>query len=333
MPAPRDETPATSRRAARLRWVVRSDLLPLSRSSVDRDGPARREPRLLDRLLVDPATRVVLAAGNRVATTLGGALALAAPGAGLLPALDAPGDPDDPGDAVLVYLGRDEDGPFVGVLLDEADGAARVQAGVRWGSLREIGATLGDRDAGLATAAVALAAWHARHTRCAVCGERTLPQEAGWVRRCPADGSVHHPRTDPAVIVAVTDAADRLLLGHAAHWPARRFSLVAGYVEPGESLEAAVRREVAEECGLLLDALEYQGSQPWPFPASLMLGFRAAVAGGQLRVDGEELTDAMFVTRDDLAALVAAGEVVLPGASSIAHTLIEEWFGGPPTPP
>ncbi|WP_255303687.1 NAD(+) diphosphatase [Georgenia sp. 311] len=212
-----------------------------------------------------------------------------------------------------------------------------LAAGARFAHLRDVGDRLCDRDTGLATTAVALAAWHERNPRCPRCGEATEVVEGGWVRRCLVDHSLHYPRTDAAVIMAVVDAADRLLLGHAAHWPQRRYSTLAGYVEPGESLEAAVRREVAEETGVVVGDVRYVGSQPWPFPCSLMTAFRAQVAEGagtDVVVDGVELTAARFFSREELGAAVADGEVHLPTRTSIARALIEDWFGGPlPQPP
>ncbi len=145
-----------------------------------------------------------------------------------------------------------------------------------------------------------------------------------------AQGVELYPRTDPAVIMTVVHGEgpdERLLLGHAAHWPERRFSTLAGYVEPGESLENAVRREVAEEAGVVVGDVAYRGSQPWPFPASLMLGFSARALTTELHVDGVELTDARWFTRAELADAVRSGEVLLPGRSSIARALVEDWFG------
>lgn len=323
---------------------MRSDLLPLSRYTVDRDGAARADPTLLSRLVGDGATRVVLVHGGRVAVTPDRRALDVRPADELtlrdgLPGHDPTPDGRPGGPPLLVaYLGVDADARFLACVLSESVGEERDFAGLSaaddpratalvWASLRDVGADLGDRDAGLAATAVALAAWHARHTRCPRCGEPTEPEQAGWSRRCLADATLHYPRTDPAVIVAVTDDVDRLLLAHAAYWPAGRYSVVAGFVEPGESLEAAARREVAEETGLEVDALTYEGSQPWPFPSSLMLGFRARVTGGQLGVDGEEVTEARFVSRTDLRALVDAGDVLLPYRSSIARALIEEWYG------
>jgi len=214
------------------------------------------------------------------------------------------------------------------------DGEPEPLPGLRWAHLRDVGATLSARDAGLATMAVALDAWHSRHPRCPRCGEPTVPGQGGWVRICRADGSEHYPRTDPAIIVAVVDDDDRLLLGHNAAWPEGRYSTLAGFVEAGESAEHAVRREVAEETGVVVDAVEYRGSQPWPFPASLMLAYRGHAATTELRVDGVEVTEARWLTRDELAAAVRAGGLLLPMGSSVAHALISDWFGAPlPTAP
>nr|WP_230978580.1 NAD(+) diphosphatase [Georgenia yuyongxinii] len=311
--------------------------LPLARSTVDLDAAARTRPGVVAALVSAPTTRVLLLRRGLVASR-DGALDLHAPS-------DVAGATWDP--EHLTYLGKDADGAYLALTLPETLGEERDLDGVpiqedaalvgfvdglTFSHLRDVGDALPDRDAGLATTAVALAAWHARHPRCPRCGEMTEVVEAGWVRRCTADHSLHYPRTDPAVIMAVTDAEDRVLLGHAAHWPARRYSTLAGYVEPGESIEAAVRREVAEEAGIAVGEVEFRASQPWPFPASLMLGFRAKVAEGastDVSVDGVEITAARFFSREELSAAVRDGEVLLPMRSSIALALIEEWFGGP----
>ena len=179
------------------------------------------------------------------------------------------------------------------------------------------------------TTAVALDEWHERHPRCPRCGAPTRVTHAGWVRTCTEDGSEHYPRTDPAVIMAVVDEHDRLLLAHASAWAAGRYSTLAGFVEPGESLEHAVRREVAEETGVVVGPVSYAGSQPWPFPASLMVAFVGRALTSEVRVDGHEVELARWFTRDELAAAVVGGQVVPPSTSSIARALIEDWFGGP----
>lgn len=217
--------------------------------------------------------------------------------------------------------------------------AARVAVdNARWVSLRDAISMLTLRGAHLdkeiATTAVALAAWHAGHQFCGVCGEQTVPRKAGWVRWCPRDEREIYPRTDPAVIVAITDPHDRIFMAHAAHWTIKRFSHVAGYVEPGESLEQAVHREVAEEVGMSLDAVSYVGSQPWPFPASIMVGFAARSADPLFTLDDEEITQAMWVSRDELPGLIASGDLVPAPHGSIARRMLEDWFGAPvPDPP
>ncbi|VEG74738.1 NAD(+) diphosphatase [Actinomyces slackii] len=228
----------------------------------------------------------------------------------------------------------------------DAEGAAEQHPDLRellethpLSALRAVGAGLSDRDAGLATAATALASWHARSAHCPACGGTTLITESGWARLCPQPtgcGATHFPRTDPAVIVAARDQDDRLLLVHDAAWAERRYSVVAGFVEAGETVEAAVAREVAEETGLTVTDVEYVASQPWPFPRSLMLGYRAHLEPGDqaARPDGLEVTGALMVSRDELAQAVAERRIILPGPTSIGRLLIEDWYGGPiPAPP
>lgn len=179
--------------------------------------------------------------------------------------------------------------------------------------------------------AVALDNWLRTHTRCPRCGTETVFHDAGWSRRCPADGTDHFPRTDPAVIVLVRDRDDRALLGRQVRWPEGWFSTLAGFVEAGESAEAAVRREVQEESGVVVssatDDLWYLGSQPWPFPCSLMLGYHAWTDDPTVAVDGEEIGEARWFTRDELADACASGEVRLPPPISIARRLVERWYG------
>ena len=160
------------------------------------------------------------------------------------------------------------------------------------------GPLLSDRDAGLLTHAVALANWHETFTHCPRCGSPTDPIASGHARKCPVDGSEHFPRVDPAMIVLVTDPDDRALLARNAMWPQRRVSILAGFVEAGESAEQAVSREVAEETGIVVSAVTYLGSQPWPMPQSLMLGFRAAAVGTEIKVDADEIAEANWYSRD-----------------------------------
>jgi NAD+ diphosphatase len=216
------------------------------------------------------------------------------------------------------------------LFLGEADGTAYFAVrgiptdGDRLAGLREVGAQLGARDAGLLVTAISLTNWHARHTHCPRCGAPTRVVLGGWVRRCTVDGSEHYPRVDPAMIVLVHDGADRCLLGRQASWPPGRYSTLAGFVEPGESAEMAVVREVGEESGVAVRDVEYRASQPWPFPSSLMLGFRArADADATVQVDGEEIEDARWFTR---AELLGDDGPLLPPPVSIAHRLITDWL-------
>lgn len=250
-----------------------------------------------------------------------------------------PGPASDRRPAWIAVVVPPEDAP--GAEPDDAEGAARPRTDLAallerypLSALRAVGSDLSARDAGLAAPAVALAAWHARAGHCPRCGARTRPVQAGWARRCTGCAALSFPRTDPAVIMSVTDDADRLLLVHGSRWDAGRYSVVAGFVEAGECAEAAVVREVAEETGLRVARVEHVATQPWPFPRSLMLGYRARLADGERlpRPDGDEVTDAVMLSRAELARAVAAGRIVLPGPTSIARMLIEDWYGGPVGP-
>ena len=226
--------------------------------------------------------------------------------------------PDEvpPGDRL--YLGAEDGQPYFAV---RGDLPRRLGAQPR--GLREVGTLLPDRDAGLLVHAVALANWHAAHPRCPRCGAVTVSIRGGAARRCTEDASEHFPRTDPAMIVLVTDGTNRCVLGRQAIWPAGRYSTLAGFVEPGESAEQAVVREVMEETGIAVRDVVYKASQPWPFPASLMLGFSAVCDASAEPVprDGE-LEDARWFTKDDLRD----GTAMLPTPVSIAYRLIADWL-------
>ncbi len=222
------------------------------------------------------------------------------------------------GDGERLLLGVGEDGvAYWGTIGDPP----RVLGG-RLLDLRMMGAALSDLDAGLLVTLIALGNWHATHPRCPRCGEPTEVIQAGWSRRCVADGSQHFPRTDPAVIVLLHDGSDRVLLGRQPSWPAGRYSTIAGFVESGESAEQAVHREVREETGVLIDRVVYRASQPWPFPQSLMLGYEARVVGGDVADRDHELEDVRWFDRAALQREVDT----LPPASSIAHWLITGWL-------
>jgi len=224
----------------------------------------------------------------------------------------------------VAYFGVGAALPEPGVVEGDGSGDELRRAG-----LREAGYLLADRDAGLLTHAVALANWHAVATFCPRCGSPTEPIMAGHARRCPADSSEHFPRIDPAVIMLVTDPADRCLLARNVQWPPRRVSVLAGFVEPGESAEHAVAREVHEETGIVVSRVTYAGSQPWPMPHSLMLGFRAEAADTAITVDAEEIAEARWYSRQDLRHAIEGGDLLMPPSLSISRWLIETWYGGP----
>ena len=229
--------------------------------------------------------------------------------------------------------------PLGAVYLGEADGvhfaAVRGERSLTingrpvdsWSGLREVGAELPDLDAGLLVQAVGILEWHDRHRFSPLTGNATTVERAGWVQRDPETGTQFFPRTDPAVIMLVHDGADRVLLGRQAVWPPGRFSILAGFVEPGESAEAAVAREVAEEVGVAVTDIRYVGSQPWPFPQSLMLGFVARVDGSDdLVLDPTEIEEARWFTRDELRR--GEGPAALPPPVSIARHILDRWLAG-----
>jgi NAD+ diphosphatase len=195
-----------------------------------------------------------------------------------------------------------------------------------WQSLRALGAVLSDRDAGLFTQSLAVANWHEKNQHCPKCGTPTVIEQGGWVRRCFKDNNEIFPRTDPAIIVAITDQEDRILLGSQGTWEQNRWSILAGFVEAGESLEAAVVREMKEECGLDVFDVEYLYSQSWPFPQSLMLGFTAKADSSIVFLpDGEEIVKLRWFSRAEIAA--EAKSLLLPSDSTISRALIELWYG------
>ena len=195
-------------------------------------------------------------------------------------------------------------------------------------TLREVGASLSDIDVELALHGFALSNWHRAHPCCAKCGAPTRVDLGGAVRVCDVDKSQHHPRTDGAVIVLIRDNDDRILLGHQPVWPEGRFSCFAGFLEPGETFEQCVAREVFEESGVSVREINYLGSQPWPFPASIMISFDAVTDfPDAARPDGTEITEVKWFTRDQLRAEAKAGTLLLPPTISVARKMIERWLG------
>jgi NAD+ diphosphatase len=303
---------------------------PLARTTLDRSAHHRTDAAWLAEAWTHALVLVVdIGSGGR-------SLIRDRPdGSARLVLLDAASAP--PGERL--FLGVDPDGTplfTVDAALPEIEGARPV-------TLRDIGHLLDDRDAGIFTAAAALANWHASHLYSPRSGQPTTIIEGGW-SRVDGDGRQMWPRTDPAMIVLVHDGVagpdGRCLLGHNSAWPAvdgvRRFSCLAGYVEPGESAEAAVVREVAEEVGVRVEALQYEGSQSWPYPGSLMLGFTALADRDQpIIVDPEEIDEARWFTRADVTRMIAGDYIEpetgvamrLPMRASIAFYLVERWLG------
>lgn len=244
-----------------------------------------------------------------------------------------------------LFLGRDDDGAVMGYDLsgwqpDGVDPATLsgfldrseqqhplLPPGEVFAELRAVMTRLSPRDAELAATQRAVMAWHDSHGHCARCGAASAVVQAGWQRDCPACGAHHFPRTDPVVIMAVT-RSNRILLGRSPGWPDRMYSLLAGFIEPGETIEAAVRRETWEEAGIRVGPVRYVASQPWPFPASLMLACAARAETDTITVDPQELEDAVWVTREELAQVFAGAHPMIAPArkGAIAHHVLSLWL-------
>lgn len=298
-----------------------TSLPPLARPGIDRAADERLTPGLIETAKADAATCVLVIAGD--------AAPLAASDALLWRAAS-----EVPDGAEWAFLGRGGDGATLLAAVFAPQDTELFAAPAGWAGLRAVGALLSAHEASAFVEALSLGRWLLDSPFCPACGSLTALVDAGWSRRCPRCGRQHFPRTDPAVIVAITSADDPnlLLLGSNALWGAERFSCFAGFVEAGESLEAAVRREVAEESGVEVGVVTYRGSQAWPYPRSLMVGFLAAsVDDAAARADGEEIAAVRWFTRDEIGrALTGEGDVVLPGRASIAHRLIADWHAERP---
>ena len=284
---------------------------------IERRAEEREDPQWLAAARADPATRYLIGQGTAQLLAHGPQpqIAFLANGAPLLRGLEP---------ARFVLLGWYRGARSVLAELPPGE-SPELPEGTRFEELRPLAPVLPAEEAGLLAYARALSIWRVRHRYCGVCGAPTLATRAGHSLLCTNAPCAHEffPRIDPAIIVLVSDG-ERALLGRQASWPARRYSTIAGFVEPGESLEDAVAREVAEETGVTVSAVRYHSSQPWPFPSSVMLGFRAsAPAGAAVRLGGE-LEDAGWFTR----AQVESGEVLAPPSQSISWRLIETWLKG-----
>lgn len=194
-------------------------------------------------------------------------------------------------------------------------------------TLRELAGGLSPLHLEVVMHAIALSNWHDAHPHCPRCGSATRIDLAGAARICDADQSQHYPRTDAAVIVLVRDRHDRILLGHQPSWPEGRFSNFAGFLEPGETFEQCVAREVREESGVQLSEINYLGSQPWPFPASVMIAFTAVTDRPEdARPDGEEITEVKWFSRSELLSAVEEGSLLLPPTVSVSRRMIQMWL-------
>ncbi|UWR26795.1 NAD(+) diphosphatase [Sulfitobacter sp. S223] len=307
-------------------------------SGLDRAGELRSDPKALSEALADPSARAVV-------FWRGKPLISAERPAGLIRlALDhaALRDSDTP----PILLGREEGGPVFAVDLsawapsdlDERNLGGFMDPSEQrhpslpdwmvFAELRRVMTWLTPRDAELAASGKAVFGWHEIHQFCACCGAKTELAQGGWQRHCPACGASHFPRTDPVVIMLITHG-NSVLVGRSPGWPQGMYSLLAGFVEPGETLEAAVRREVFEEAGVRVGEVGYLASQPWPFPASLMFGCWGHATTSEITIDPLEIEDARWVTREDMMA-VSQGhhpEIMPARKGAIAHFLIERWLG------
>lgn len=288
----------------------------LSSYAHDRQGLQRTDDAWLDEKWADDRTRVLVLAGTRIRPVEGGVAWVR---------------PSEAPDGLRILLGEHDGVTHFALVLDPASAPGERE---EWLMLRQmLEPLLQDPRAPLVLHAMGLAEWHWATRHCPRCGGRVVAGQAGHVLRCAACGKDQFPRTDPAVIMIVADGepgteAERCLLGRSPSWPPGRYSTLAGFVEPGETMEDAVRREVAEETGVAVGEVTYFGNQPWPLPASLMLGFVARATSTEISVDGAEIEEARWFTRAQMRAGAQAGTLLLPGGVSISRSLIEHWYGG-----
>jgi NAD+ diphosphatase len=292
-----------------------------SSGGIDRVSARRRDDCwLADRLAADTTRFIPVWDQKNLFTTRGD---------GLEPVFLPAGDVRDllPGAESLTLLGVADGSAYFALGLTAGSPPDGVAARGRFRDLRQVAPLLGERDGALLAYARAMAYWHGRHRFCGSCGSPTRSVEGGMLRVCTDArcGQHHFPRTDPAIIVLVT-CGEHCLLGRQPSWPAGMHSTIAGFVEPGESLEDTLVREVREETGVEVKEMTYHSSQPWPFPSSLMLGFTAVAADRSLQVDQDELETAGWFTRADLLGRLQAGTLRLPSPVSVAYRLIEGWF-------
>ncbi|PKU88547.1 NADH pyrophosphatase [Bifidobacterium pseudolongum subsp. globosum] len=336
--------------------------LPLAQGSIDYQVERRADPGLIDRTLREAGARVVLTRNGLLAVPLGQRNVAAQPHARMrlatLPGAYVADALASHPHVVAMYLGEvagahperivaldisavDAVPPAaraVDAAFDErgdsAGGPAVLESAVQrfdWVDLRAFVPRASGRDIGVATTMLSLANWFAYQTHCPACGAPTRPAMSGWAQRCTNGDDGHRllfPRVEPAVIMTVVDSQGRLLLQHNRAWAdPTLYSVSAGFVEAGENLEHACRRETMEETGIEVGEVKYLGSQPWPFKISLMMAFKGQALSTQIHVDGEEVADARWVTRDEFTGLLVTGRISAPGKATIARYMIEEWYG------
>lgn len=226
------------------------------------------------------------------------------------------------------YLGKYGEKSYLALRVEASSQQLEENCQYCFAPLRAVAGMLEPYQGDLAAAAVALATWDKNTKFCERCGASLKLACAGWEKHCTACAHITYPRTDPAIIVAITDDAERLLLIHGATWQPGRYSVVAGFVEAGESLEAAVAREALEETGIKISQASYCSSQPWPFPRSLMFAFTARAGGQQEpKADMQEVGHAFWASREEFTQLVLEGKVIVPGRASSGHALVRAWYG------
>jgi NAD+ diphosphatase len=279
-------------------------MIPFNGNPLDRAGEKRHDADWLAARLADPAS-VVIAFSD--------------------------GKPLLHDNALARVAHQGEPTLFLGVNADIAWFAVEQPDGAGFTEMRAAALLLSDEEAGIAASAKSLFDWHRRHGFCAVCGQATRITSAGWQRVCDGCGAEHFPRVDPVVIMLPL-FEDRCLLGRAPAWPAKRMSALAGFIEPGETVEQACAREMHEEAGLVATRVTYHASQPWPFPSSLMIGLFAEVANDHAVADGKEIEEVRWLTRDEARAVLDGKhpDVLMPSRLGIAHNLVETWVNAPP---
>jgi NAD(+) diphosphatase len=315
--------------------------LPMASGQFDRDAVRRNDANYLNSLKDSPNTSYILVTARGEVAIKSDHVYGQAPHGGLTPpdlahmeaeqllelshaqVAQLPFSPQEP-----YYLGKYGEKSYLALRVEAPSQQLEENCQYCFAPLRAVAGMLEPYQGELAAAAVALATWDKNTKFCERCGASLKLACAGWEKHCTACAHITYPRTDPAIIVAITDDAERLLLIHGATWQPGRYSVVAGFVEAGESLEAAVVREALEETGIKISQASYCSSQPWPFPRSLMFAFTARAGGQQEpKADMQEVGHAFWVSREEFTQLVLEGKVIVPGRASSGHALVRAWYG------